>query len=223
VDLGKNHENTNFLTHLGLEYTGDGGDNEVNRIMGATQSFLEESDFYYTGGTNPHFSVDRLSPSTGASVLYYSDDEIGRIFSIENETYRAISSAVIFSAIKNGDSLNLKPYLISEYFNYLLGIQTTTSLREHLAGILSQAYPNPFNNQVKISYELATEDQVQICIYDLNGKMVRQLINEEQQSGSHSVIWDGTGDSGLSVESGFYFYSLTLDKVSATGKVILIK
>ncbi len=223
VDLGKNHENTDFLVALGLAYSGDGGDNEVIHINASDQGFMDGSFFDYTGGTNPHFSIDRLAPTNGASVLYYSEDEIGRIFTMENETYRTISSSIIFGAVKNNDSLNIKPYLISEFFNYLLGIQTITALQEHVSDILLKAYPNPSTDQVRISYVLPEPQRVNIRIFDLNGKMIKQLTDAEQQPGNHFVTWDGTTDQGKTVEKGMYFYMLTTSTQTETGKITFMR
>lgn len=186
-------------------------------------NFMNNSNFSYTGGLDPHFSIDRLSPSMGAEILYYSEDEVGRIFSFENGTYKAISSTLIFGAIKNGDTLNIKPYLISEYFNYLLDIQTITSLIENINALLSRAYPNPFTDQIRILYSLDEAMKVQIDVYDLNGKIIRHLLDQDQQPGSHFITWDALNDEGYPVESGYYFYTLTAGEHSGIGKMILIR
>lgn len=206
-----------------MQFGGDGGDNEVQYITGWMDNFMNNSNFSYTGGPDPHFSIDRLSPSIGAEILYYSEDEVGRIFSFENGTYKAISSTLIFGAIKNGDTLNIKPYLISEYFNYLLDIQTITSLKENINALLNHAYPNPFSDQIRLSYSLDEAMKVQINIFDLNGKIIRHLMDRDQQPGNHSITWDAMSDEGSPVERGFYFYTLTAGEHAGSGKIILIR
>ena len=195
----------------------------MDSISGETGNFLKDNHFNYAGGVDPHYSIDRMAPLPGTEVLFYSEEQVGRIFSFENDVYRAISSTLVFGAMKNSDSLNIKPYLISEYLNYLLDIQTITSLRENLSSLFTAAFPNPFSDQIKISYELRQKSHIQIDIFDLNGRLIQHLLSGEQPAGSHFIIWDGLNDTGIPVEQGFYFYNLTVNNHSETGKMILIR
>ena len=74
---------------------------------------------------------------------------------------------------------------------------------------LEQNYPNPFNPTTTINYQLSTAGTVSLRIYDINGRLVRQLaVNSLQSAGQHRVRWDGRNDSGHLVASGVYFYRL---------------
>jgi hypothetical protein len=73
---------------------------------------------------------------------------------------------------------------------------------------LFQNYPNPFNPITCIEYELAQAAQVVITIYDILGRKVIGLINENQASGKKRVRWDGKDERGITVGSGVYIYSL---------------
>ncbi len=73
---------------------------------------------------------------------------------------------------------------------------------------LYQNFPNPFNNSTKIIFTLASKSNIEITIYDLHGKIVNRLINDTLEQGNHSLIWDGTTNSGKQVSSGIYFYQL---------------
>ena len=77
---------------------------------------------------------------------------------------------------------------------------------------LSQNYPNPFNPSTSIEFRLPVNSDVRITIYNLLGQAVVELVNEEVNSGSYSVVWDGTDKSGIQVSSGVYLY-----KMQATG------
>ncbi len=83
---------------------------------------------------------------------------------------------------------------------------------------LSVNYPNPFNAQTVISYELPIQSQVTINIYDILGRQVRCLQNGEQPAGYHQVIWDASD-----VSSGVYFYKLQAGNYSNTRKMMLVK
>jgi hypothetical protein len=89
---------------------------------------------------------------------------------------------------------------------------------------LLQNYPNPFNPQTTISYQLPVKAKIILKIYDMLGQEVRTLIDENQSSGKHSVVWDGKDNHGQQVCSGFYFYQLNVDnKLFKTKKLMLLK
>jgi hypothetical protein len=89
--------------------------------------------------------------------------------------------------------------------------------------VLSQNYPNPFNSQTSIEYSLGGFCHVEIAVFNLVGRKVRMLANEEKQAGDHLVSWDGIDDSGSKAPSGIYFYRLRAAGVSITKKMILLK
>lgn len=85
-------------------------------------------------------------------------------------------------------------------------------------------YPNPFNPTTHIRYELIDAAPVSLKVYDLNGKLVRTLLDGDiQQNGYHEVSWDGRRDNGNQVASGVYIYRLQSKSFSAAGKAILLR
>jgi hypothetical protein len=84
-------------------------------------------------------------------------------------------------------------------------------------------YPNPFNPETTISYEVKNSGPVTVDIYNILGKKVRTLVNENVTAGTHSVVWNGTDDNHANVSSGVYFYKLTSGDYNATRKMILMK
>ena len=116
-------------------------------------------------------------------------------------------------------------------FSYERGIRVLEDilriLRPSTTALLAN-YPNPFNPETWIPYQLATSSNVQITIYDARGALVRQFNLGHQpvglyQSRSRAVYWDGTNALGESVASGIYFYTLTTDDFSATRKMLILK
>ena len=105
----------------------------------------------------------------------------------------------------------------------LVGIETVSSeIPDNYS--LSQNYPNPFNPNtvIKFSIPVSVGDAymrpVQLKIYDILGKEVATLVNQQMQPGSYSVDWDGTN-----YPSGVYFYRLEAGDYTLTRKMILIK
>lgn len=88
---------------------------------------------------------------------------------------------------------------------------------------LLQNYPNPFNPSTSIEYEIPKSGGVEISIYDLNGRLVKTLVQENQQQGRHQVIWDGLDKSNQKVVSSFYIYSIKFDNTTLSKKMVLIK
>ena len=86
-----------------------------------------------------------------------------------------------------------------------------------------QNYPNPFNPSTSIEYVIPKSGGVEISIYDLNGRHVKTLVQENQQQGKHQVIWEGLDQSYQRVVSGFYIYVIKFDNATLSKKMILIK
>ena len=84
---------------------------------------------------------------------------------------------------------------------------------------LYSAYPNPFNPNVKISFDIFKESNVQLSIFDVQGKKIDSLIkSKNMKPGNYIFEWDGSKYS-----SGMYFYTLQTDYFIQTNKMILIK
>jgi len=89
---------------------------------------------------------------------------------------------------------------------------------------LVSAYPNPFNPQTKIRYNLAEDGVVDLSVYNVLGKKLRQLIPGLQRSaGSYHLDWDGKNNSGEFVSSGTYIIYFHVDKIIQTKKMVLVR
>ncbi len=86
-----------------------------------------------------------------------------------------------------------------------------------------RALPNPARNEVVLSYELEHNSAVEVRVFDINGRLVRELVTHEQTAGSHSVEWDGSDDRGLSVAAGAYLLELRTENGSATERIVLTR
>ena len=88
---------------------------------------------------------------------------------------------------------------------------------------LLAAYPNPFNPQTTIRYELASRTHVTLRVYDVSGAVVRTLVNGDKAAGSYSLTWNGRDDHGSAVSSGVYFYRISAGSFTDVRKVTLLK
>jgi flagellar hook assembly protein FlgD len=88
---------------------------------------------------------------------------------------------------------------------------------------IHQNYPNPFNPVTTLRYELPEQTHVNITIYDMLGRKVKTLINQTQDAGYRSVIWEATNDYGKPVSAGIYLYQIQAGEYNSTQKMVLLK
>ena len=88
---------------------------------------------------------------------------------------------------------------------------------------LQPSYPNPFNPNTKISFSIPKLSDVDMQVVDINGRKIRNLLNNTLASGNHNVSWDGTNNSGVNMSSGIYFIILNVDGVILSQKLSLIR
>jgi hypothetical protein len=83
---------------------------------------------------------------------------------------------------------------------------------------LHQNYPNPFNPSTTIEYDLPIDTHIKIVLFDLLGKQVRTLVDEDKSAGSYEIEFDATG-----LTNGIYFYSLQTGEFTQTKKLLLLR
>jgi hypothetical protein len=88
---------------------------------------------------------------------------------------------------------------------------------------LHQNYPNPFNPTTILRYDLPEDTQVRITIYDIMGREIRTLFNNQQSAGYKSVVWDATNDLGQPVSAGMYLYRIFAEEFVQVKKMVLLK
>ena len=84
-------------------------------------------------------------------------------------------------------------------------------------------YPNPFNPETQITYQLAATGDVSIKVYNALGQLVRTLVNERKYAGVYSSIWDGKDDHDIQQSSGVYFYQMRVNNFVQTRKMLFLK
>ena len=102
----------------------------------------------------------------------------------------------------------------------------TTSVEEE-SGVpasftLHTNYPNPFNPETSIRYELMETGSVQLTIYDMLGQQVTELVNNVQAVGSHTISWDGSDGMGNIVPSGMYLYRMTFNGRASQSRIMTL-
>jgi enterochelin esterase-like enzyme len=107
------------------------------------------------------------------------------------------------------------------YFSQLIFEKSTTNIEQEeipASFNLSQNYPNPFNPVTKINYSLPQTSFIKIKVFDLLGREISTLVQEQKSAGSHVVIFDGS-----SLGSGVYIYRMEAGDFMDTKKLLLMK
>jgi hypothetical protein len=112
----------------------------------------------------------------------------------------------VYSALPNGVSGSAAPR-VSAVFQFALG----------------QARPNPSTGRVTFGYTLASSTKAVLRLYSVAGRLVRTVIQEQQEGGPHEAIWDGTDDNGARSPAGVYFYRLQAGDWSSERKLVVIQ
>ncbi len=166
--------------------------------------------------------------------------------------YKSNPDTLIFTSNSNADTLwvfalntvrSEKPYYLGEYnvnvngINYVvdtsnviyfMDINNLTSASEFNYELpknfhLRQNYPNPFNPSTTIEYQVSKQMNVKIDIYNSNGELIKELLDEEKNDGNYSVVWNGRDDKGNLVASGTYLYQIQTGDFVQEKKMILLK
>ena len=85
------------------------------------------------------------------------------------------------------------------------------------------AYPNPFSSATTISFSLAQSQKVSLKIFDMTGRLVKIVANEEMQTGVHEIKWNVSNATGKSVPSGIYLLRMESGNYSETKKLVIIE
>ena len=88
---------------------------------------------------------------------------------------------------------------------------------------LHQNYPNPFNPTTTLRYDLPENGLVNITIYDMLGRHIKTLMDQTQDAGYRSIIWDATNEYGRPVSAGIYLYQIQAGEYMQTKKMVLLK
>ena len=115
----------------------------------------------------------------------------------------------------------IKKWIDEGALEKILKIEDQVSLIEKFQ--LNQNYPNPFNPITTISYYLPKSELVDITIYDITGRIVKNLVSTTQKAGYNSIQWNATNNSGQKVNSGIYLYTIQAGNFRQTKKINYIK
>ena len=130
-----------------------------------------------------------------------------------------------------GDSLKIylnKPFTSLDVFEMTMTKDFTFVSSDNSASrpcffLLNKNYPNPFNPTTTITYEIPYTVYVQLSIYDVLGRHVKRLVDEQKSAGQFKISWDATNDTGEQVAAGLYFCRMEAEDFIQTRKMMLVR
>jgi hypothetical protein len=166
-------------------------------------------------------------PNSFAAATRYATDY--NTFS-PTDSARVVFTGFSFNAIEEGgERLQVAKAIVQTYFKepncYIAtGVEEGGGEQAPPArSSLAQNVPNPFNPETAIHYSVAQSSRVVIRIYNVNGALVRTLVDRVQAPGAYVERWNGTDDNGRPLSSGAYFYRLESQGFQDAKKLILLR
>ncbi len=166
--------------------------------------------------------ADSLSSFSGTVIVYVDPDVV---YSDLYQPYFRIPNAYVEATSRiTGETY-------STYTDTLGNFELTLPQSVHSSNVgdvepcsfsLHQNFPNPFNPETTLSFDLHDAVDVSLKVYNINGQLISTLVDEYLSAGTHFRQWGGTDDNGNGVASGVYFYRLNAGKWSETKKMLLI-
>lgn len=181
-----------------------------------------ESWIQMSNGITSNFGLAIYCHPTGN--IYASALGGGVYFSSDNGNYwSTLDSGITANSVFTFEVDNSGHLFAGTWGNSIFRSVNTTGIKDQIFKTpisyeLYQNYPNPFNPSTIIKYTISKSSFVSLIIYDLLGKEIATLVNEEKQIGNYEIEFDGSN-----LASGVYFYRMQAGNFIATKKFILIK
>jgi len=185
-------------------------------------------------GANNNTSASIVAPDTLASPMltYFGTGLMDKVAAIKysGDDYRLVYFAFSFEGINEFGTKNItRKLMMSNVINWLQGtvnpISGIQNDNTHVAEqyVLYQNYPNPFNPQTSIDFYVPKATHASIKVYDIMGRELVTLFDNEIKAGNHQVVWQGRDSMGNNVASGIYFYRLQAGDFSQIHKMLLVR
>lgn len=229
VDLIESGQNYGWNTMEGFDCFNPSSDCDQNGLTLPVVDYGRSEGFSITGGYI--YRGQARSELTGAYI--YGDFGSGNVWMLRYENNQLTADSLLLDTDLSLSSFGVDEqdelYLVDlggEIYRFS-GDPTTSVAATDQSPVknftLHQNFPNPFNPETVIRYELAAAGEVTLAIFNQLGQKIRTLLNTEQQAGTHQSTWDGRNSNGQKVASGHYFYKVQTGAQIFTKSMTLVR
>ncbi|MCB9503878.1 MAG: T9SS type A sorting domain-containing protein [Deferribacteres bacterium] len=171
----------------------------------------EDADFNY-------FAVYRAEESGFAPT---EDNMIATLTGMSYTDANVVTGSKYYYRVAAFDFSENQGEMTAELTASITGVAAEVALPTEFA--LMNNYPNPFNPETTIEYQLPEQGHVLLRVYSMLGTEVRTLVQGSKAAGSYSVVWDGRDNNGSVVPSGMYMYRIESGSFNAVKKMVMMK
>lgn len=213
-----------YRDYLHAEIVQDSADRD--RVFGVDGDLIGDGLRFFIAGLPGAFnqvSPTIISPTGGAdSVFTYWEGGCSGLK--HGDGYKIVYLSFGFEAISPLSAADTVMIRILKWFGLPVSVEEEVLCREPLGTtLILRTQPNPFRDELQIEYLVVTPSMLRLQLYDVAGRMVRELIRESHRSGVHRIKWDGTNSVGSRVPQGVYFLHLSDGSENRVKKCILLR
>jgi hypothetical protein len=216
TDLGLITKNTNTVQKFTFDNVGQGGDLPVELLSFNSQINGASVNLSWATATELNSNAFEIQKRLVSSGNFSEWTTVGFVKAAGSSSSPKYYTYEIKQNLPGKYNYRLKMIDHNGTFDYSKVIEIVISIPKEFN--LSQNYPNPFNPSTKIAYNIPADGVVSLIVYDVMGKEVVSLINENKKAGSYETAFDATR-----LSSGVYFYRLSVGSVNLSKKMIVIK
>jgi hypothetical protein len=226
IDYKGSTSDKNFYNnYLKAKYVAD--DSGDYTIYGRANTRFDGLSFSY-GGSSALYQEDYpdviKASNGGRFILHYTRTDYAGVayvgpFGTSSDTGKVITLGFPFETIEGKDKRIDLMGRVVDFFESANEVSVEDIFAQILDDFeLNTAYPNPFNPSTTIEFRLSYDNEINLSIYDINGRLVETLVNTGLSKGSHSLIWNAKD-----YPSGVYFANLSFNGKMKVQKLILLK
>jgi len=214
---------TSGLFTVSLTVTGPGGsdtmvmEDYINVEEPVTAAFTMSD----TTGLAP-MAVDFTDESSGVATFWHWDFGDATTDTLQNPSHTYTSVDTFTVTLITGNSCSRDTLVMVDAVK-VIAVSAVGEMAPARYS-LEQNVPNPFNPMTTIYFELPEPATVRLQVFDISGRLVRNLLNGASLgAGRQDVVWNGKDDNGQQVAAGVYFYHLSSGSFNQTKRMVLVK
>jgi hypothetical protein len=210
-----------YHTYLDANYVNDAsGIMQMTGVSG--DPITDGMNFPISYVYSPYPEVIASYSGSSIPILQYTNSSKYGALRYDSGTYKTVYLGIGLEQIGDPAQGRLLVRRVLEWFGVITNIQNGTA-QPVTDFRLEQNYPNPFNPTTQIRFSIPARQHVTLTVFDVLGRQIATLVDEEMTAGWHSIQWDSRDQMGRPVSTGIYIYRLKAGEHQQNRKMMLIR